>query len=255
MSHAFVPGPRTQHQGGISAPDLSDCDLRASLGGYKSDEVSLAGRQAMDSPDVGTLILHRYAHGEGDTVSFTSLAAPKEAAKAFQKGHEVARKEKWDEARKQFEKAVQIYPKYASAWCELGRTLEELHDESGAWNAYQRAIASDERFIPPYVQVADLELKRRDWAAAIETADHVVRLDPVDFPSVYLYRSIAQFSLRDLEGAEKSARQALDLDKAHRYPAINHVLGLLLAQRGDFSGCCRSLEGLPPACPERTRRR
>jgi len=235
----LAPGPSTKR--GIGELELSACDLRASLAGYKSAEVSLAGRRAMDNPDVGTLILHRHAHGDGNTVSFTSLAAPKEAAKALQRGCEAAGKEKWDEARKQFEKAVQIYPKYASAWCELGRTLEELHDESGAWNAYRRAIASDERFIPPYVEVAELELKRRDWAAAIEAADHVVRLDPVDFPSVYLYRSIAQFSLRNLEGAEKSARQALDLDKDHRYPAINHMLGLLLAQRGDFSAAAAHL--------------
>ena len=247
----MAPGPNTKR--GIGELDLSACDLRASLEGYKSNEVSLAGRQAMDNPDVGTLVLHRYAQGEGNTVSSTSLAAPKEAANAQQRGREAARKEKWDEARKQFEKAVQIYPKYASAWCELGRTLEELQNESGAWNAYQRAIASDERFIPPYVRVAELELKRRDWAGAIEMADHVVKLDPNDFPSVYLYRSYAQFSLRDLEGAEKSARQVLDLDKDHRFPAADHLLGLLLAQRGDLSGAAAHLRAylrLAPNAPD-----
>jgi tetratricopeptide (TPR) repeat protein len=245
------PGPNTKR--GFGELDLSVCDLRASLEGYKSDEVSLAGRQEMDNPDVGTLVLHRYTHGEGNTVSSTSLVAPKEAANALRRGREAARKEKWDEARKQFEKAVQIYPKYASAWCELGRTLEELQDESGAWNAYQRAIASDERFIPPYVRVADLDLKRHDWAGAIETADHVVKLDPLDFPSVYLYRSFAQFSLQDLEGAEKSARQVLDLDKGHRYPAADHLLGLLLALRGDLSGAAVHLRAylrLAPNAPD-----
>jgi tetratricopeptide (TPR) repeat protein len=221
--------------------DLADCDLRASLGGYRSDVVSLAGRRAMDGPNVGTLILHRYARGEGDTVSFTSLAAPKEASKALQRGREAARKEKWDEARKQFEKAVRIHPHYASAWCELGRILENLHDESGAWDAYQRAIASDKRYIPPYVQLAAIELRRRDWAGAIGTVDLIVRLDPVNFPGVYVYRSIAQFSLRDLENAEKSARRALDLDTAHRFPVANHVLGVILAQLGDLSGAAAHL--------------
>ena len=222
--------------------DLGDCVLRASLGGYRSDEASLAGRRTLDAPDVGTLILHRYAHGEGDTVSFTSLAVPKEAVKAMQRGRAAARKEKWDEARKQFEDAVRIDPKFASAWCELGRTLENLQDQSGAWNAYQRAIASDGRFIPPYVQIATLELKRSHWAAAIETADRVVKLDPVNFPGIYIYRSIAEFSLRNLEAAEKSVRQALDLDTNHRFPVANHVLGLILAQRGDLSGAAAHLK-------------
>jgi tetratricopeptide (TPR) repeat protein len=194
------------------------------------------------SPDDGPLILHRYAPGEGDTVSFTNLAAPKEAARAVQRGRAAARKAKWDEARKQFEIAVRIDPQFASAWCELGRTLERLQDQSGAWNAYQRAIAADARFIPPYVRIATLELNRRDWAAAIEAADHVVKLDPVNFPGVYIYRSIAQFSLRNLEAAEKSARQALDLDSNHRFPVAHHVLGVILAQRGDFSGAVAHLK-------------
>lgn len=238
-SSGTTPGP--YNSGGVSERDLADCDLRASLGGYRSEAVSLAGRRASDQSNVGTLILHRYARGEGDTVSFTSLAAPKAAAKALQRGREAARKEKWEEARKQFEKAVQIHPQYASAWCELGRTLEYLHDESGAWNAYQRAIASEQRFVPPYVQVAGIELKRRNWAGAIQTIDRIVKLDPVNFPSVYIYRSIAQFSLRNLEGAEKSARQALDLDTAHRFPVANHVLGVILAQLGDLSGAAAHL--------------
>lgn len=238
-SSGAAPGPNSA--GGISERDLADCDLRASLGGYRSDEVSLAGRRALDGPNVGTLILHRYAHGEGDTVSFTSLSAPKEAAKALQRGREAARKEKWDEARKQFEKAVQIHPQYASAWCELGRTLEYLQDEAGAWNAYQRAIASDDRFIPPYIQLETIELKRRDWAGAIETADRILKLDSVNFPGVYIFRSIAQFSSQDLGGAEKSVRQALDLDTAHRFPEANHVLGVILAQLGDLSGAAAHL--------------
>jgi tetratricopeptide (TPR) repeat protein len=233
--------PGSNGVGATSGRDLSDCEFRAALPGYRSDEVSLAAYRAMGPQNVGTLILHRYAHGEGDTVSFTSLAAPKEAIKALQRGRDAARKEKWDEASKQFEKAVEIDPKYASAWFELGRTRESLQDESGAWDAYQRAIASDERFIPPYVQVAAIELKRLDWAAAIETTDHIVRLDPVNFPGAYIYRSIAEFSLRKLEAAEKSVRQALDLDTAHRLPVADHVLGVILAQRGDFSGAAAHL--------------
>ena len=222
--------------------DLATCSLRASLGGYKSDEVALAGRRALDNSNVGTLVLRRYAHGEGDTVSYTSLAAPKEAAKDLKRGREAASREKWDEARKQFEKAVQLDPQYASAWCELGKALENLHDESGAWNAYQRAIASDKRFIPPYIQVANIELRRHDWAGAVETTDHIVRLDPVNFPGAYIYRSIAQFSLRDVEDAEKSARQALDLDAGHRFPVAYHVLAVILAQRGDLRGAAAHLK-------------
>ncbi len=235
--------------GGIRERDLADCDLRASLGGYRSDTVSLAGRRAMDRADVGTLILHPYARAEGDTVSFTNLAAPKDAAKALQRGRDAAGKEKWNEARKQFEKAVQIHPRFASAWFELGRTLETLHDESGALDAYRQAIDSDARFIPPYVQRAAIELKHGDWVGLIETSDRIVGLDPVNFPNAYIYRAIAQYSLRDLEAAEKSARQALDLDTARRFPIADKVLGVILAQRGDLSGAAAHLRAYLQVAP------
>jgi len=73
-----------------------------------------------ESTDVGRLVLHRLGQVEGLTISATSAMAPKDAQKAFEKGRDKAAKQKWDEARPFFEKAVQIYPKYAVAWFELG---------------------------------------------------------------------------------------------------------------------------------------
>src|SRR5688500_2635026 len=46
------PGGR----GGISERDLMGCELRASLAGFRSEPVNLAGRRALDNPDVGTII-------------------------------------------------------------------------------------------------------------------------------------------------------------------------------------------------------
>ena len=54
------------------------------------------------------------------TVSATTLAAPKNAKKAFQKGLELVKKKKLDEAQASFQQAVQTYPKYAGAWFEFG---------------------------------------------------------------------------------------------------------------------------------------
>jgi tetratricopeptide (TPR) repeat protein len=239
--------------GGISERDLQSCDIRASLVGYRSDEVSLAGHHYMDRPEIGTIVLHRYANVPGTTISITSLAAPKDAVKAFDKGREAVKKEKWEEARKQFEKAVEGYPKYAAAWYELGRTLEHLKDQPGARKAYQQAYAADEHYIPPYIQLAAIAVQALDWSEVIARTDQVVKLDPLNFPAIYLYNSIGQFNMRNIDAAEKSIREALKLDPAHRYPDANRLLGVILAQRGDLVGAAESFRTylkLAPNAPE-----
>jgi hypothetical protein len=100
--------------------DLSGCDIRASLPGFRSDVVSLSGHRALDRPEVGTIILHRVGNVEGTTISMTTLQAPKDAKKAFEKAHEALRKGKAADAQNNLEKAVEVYPQFASAWYELG---------------------------------------------------------------------------------------------------------------------------------------
>ena len=79
---SFGPGANRGNRGAASADTVSadsrliNCDLRAVLPGYRSDVVDLADQRYMDTPDVGTIILHRLADVEGSTISATSLEAP-----------------------------------------------------------------------------------------------------------------------------------------------------------------------------------
>src|SRR5262249_49151037 len=102
--------------GGFSERDLMGCDIRASLAGYRSDTVSLAGRRMFDNPDLGTIVLHRLGNVEGTTISASSLNAPKDAKKAYDKGMDFIKKKKSADAEKEFQKAVDAYPRYAVAW-------------------------------------------------------------------------------------------------------------------------------------------
>jgi len=221
--------------GGISTRDLAGCELRASLPGYRSDEIPLNGIRPMDRPDVGTIVLHRYANVEGTTISMTSLQAPKEAKKAFESGRKAMDKKKWAEARLQLEKAVGLYPQYAAAWCDLGRTLEESGNIDEARKAYAQALTTDTKFVTPYIQLAGLAVKQSNWREVADTTDRVVKLNPADFPGMYLYNSVANYNLKEFTAAEKSAREVLKLDTEHRFPQANHLLGVILARRGEFT--------------------
>lgn len=227
--------------GGISERDLMGCEIRASLPGYRSDEISLAGRRFMDRPDIGTIVLHRYGNVEGTTVSITAMSAPKDAVKAFDKGREAIRKQKWEDARKNLEKAVQLHPKYASAWLELGKTYEKLGNVPAARKAYESSIEADSKYVPPYVQIAALAVQNRDWQEVVDTTDRVLRLDPYNFPAVHLYNAIGNFNLKRYDAAEKSVREVLKLDPNHRLPQAIHILSVIQAQRGEFQAAAENM--------------
>jgi tetratricopeptide (TPR) repeat protein len=235
-----VPGNRNSGMGGfntsggISERDLWGCEVRASLAGYTSDVVPLGGRRSLDNPDLGTIVLHRFGNVEGTTISATSLQAPKEAKKAFDKGRDSMKKEKWGDAQKQFEKAVGMYPQYAAAWFEMGLALEKSGNTAKAREAYTKAFQADPKYVNPYVQLTSIAARESNWQETAETATRVLRLDPYNYPSVYFYDAVAEFNLQHLDEAEKSAREALKLDQQHRIPAVNHILGVILARKGDY---------------------
>src|SRR5207244_1652346 len=101
---------------------FANCELRGRLAGYRSQTINLASRRPLDNPDVGVILLHRMSGNEGgSTVSASSLAAPKDARKAYEKAIEALKKHKPEDAEKSLEKAVEAYPAYAAAWFELAR--------------------------------------------------------------------------------------------------------------------------------------
>lgn len=235
---------------GISERDLMGCELRASLPGFRSEIVNLSGRRLFDNPDVGTIILRRLGNVEGTTISATSLQAPKDAKKAYEKGREQMRKKKSADAQKELEKAVQIYPKYAVAWHELGLLYEQQNNAEQARKAYGEALAADPKFVKPYMQLAGLSARENKWQEVADTTDRVLRLNPLDFPVAYFYNSVANLNLRKYDQAEKSAREAQKLDPQSRMPKINHVLGLILANKQQYGEAAEQLRNYIQRAPQ-----
>jgi tetratricopeptide (TPR) repeat protein len=226
---------------GMTERDLLGCELRAALPGYRSEIVNLSGRKAFDHPEVGTIILHRLGNVEGTTISTTTLQAPKDARKAYDKGREVLRKDKAADAQKNFEKAVEIYPQFASAWYELGQLHEKASEFADARKCYAQASAADAKFINPYMALATLSARDQNWQEVAAATSQVNRLDPVDFPQAYFFNSVANYNLGKIDAAETSAREAQKLDPAHRIPKVDHVLGLILYQKKDYAGAAEQM--------------
>jgi len=229
-------GSSTMGGGNSGERSLMGCELRANLAGFRSDMVNLSSRRSMDNPEVGTIVLHRLSNVEGLTISATSLNAPKDAKKAYDKGKELAKKGKLDDAAKQLDKAVELYPKYAVAWYERGRVYEEQNKLDDAKKAYAESLAADSKLILPYERMAGMAMQTRNWQEVSDITDRMIRLNPVDFPQAFLFNAIANLNLQKLDAAEKSTTDLLSMDKQHRYAKAEHVMAVIKAQKQDWAG-------------------
>jgi tetratricopeptide (TPR) repeat protein len=213
--------------------DLMGCDLQATLPGFRSDILHLTNRKSLDDPNVGTLIMHRLANVEGTTISLTSAMAPKDARKAMEKAQNFAKKEKWDQAQKEIQKAVEIYPKYAVAWSELGGLQERANDSEGARKSFAMALEADPKLIPPYLALAAMASRDGKWQEVSDDSERILKLNPVDFPQAYLLNAMSNYYLKNLAVAEKSAREGMEHDPEHRFPRLHEVLGAVLIRKQD----------------------
>lgn len=226
---------------GISERDLIGCELRAALAGFRSDVVSLAGRRALDNPDVGTIVLHRLAKVDGFTFSATTAFAPKDAKKAFDKGRDQAKKKKFADAEKELTKAVTAYPKFAAAWFELGRVYHQQNKIEEARKAYTESIAADGKFVSPYGPLARLAAQEKKWEDAAALSGKLIKLNPYLSPDAYFVSAVANLNLNRGDIAEEHTREAIKMDKDHRNPRINHLLAVILQSKQDYAGAAASL--------------
>jgi tetratricopeptide (TPR) repeat protein len=234
--------PRNNPQGGtITQRALMNCELRASLAGFRSDSVSLMNRRRMDNPDVGTIILHRLANVEGLTISATTGMAPKDAKKAFDKGRESLQKGKPDDAEKHFERAVDIYPKFAIAWNELGRLRLSHGQKLEARTAFESAIQADSHFVSPYEGVAQIAALDKKWKEVAEVTDRALRLNP-DLPLAQYLNAVANLDLHNFDAAERSADALVKMNAGQSNPRAYHVIGLIKAQHEDYEAAVANLQ-------------
>ena len=250
------PGP-SQTASGLGGGAMSNqrfmnCDLRANLPGYRSQVVSLSNRSAMDNPDVGTIFIHRLGNVEGRIVSTISLAAPKDARKAFEKGMDQARRQKLDDAMKNYQKAVEVYPQYSAAWFELGKLQAAKGQADSAHQSFDAAVEADPKYLNPYLELSRLALGAKNWRELADVSGHAVKLDPFDYPQQFFLNSVANYNLQNMDAAEKSAREAEKLDTEHRYPQVSHLLGVILAQRQDYTGAAGEMRNYLKFAPGAT---
>jgi tetratricopeptide (TPR) repeat protein len=88
------------------------------------------------------------------------------------------------------------------------------------------------------------------WEDTLALTEKVLRMNPYDFPTAYYFNAVANLQLHKLDAAEKSAREAVKIDKLHRMPKAEYVLGIVLAQKEDFNEAAEHLRSYLKMVPE-----
>jgi hypothetical protein len=236
---------------GISRRELANCELRAMVSGFHPSAISLMGITPNSSGlEVGAIVVHRATKVKGMTLSAAPYKAPNDARRAYEKGLEAERNGKLADARQYFEKAVEIYPKFANAWFHLGAVLQNLAQKESAYTAFTHATTIDSKFLPPYLSLASMAYEAGDWPQVLKLTNHVLDLDPFKYTNVtgyiidldsqeyaeaYFYNSFANYKLNKFEDAEKSGLKAEHLDLRPRFPQLHLLLAKLFAQKKNYA--------------------
>ena len=228
---------------------LRDCEVQAVLAGFWSDRVSIAIKNALDDTKIGRLVLHPMSPGQALTVSATTLAAPANARKAYDKGMVAMHEQKLDAAVGEFTKAVVAYPKFAAAWFELGVLRQSQSDLAGAAEAWTEALKSDVKYVRPYEGLTALAERQQNWVDVEKYSHDWIQLDPEDFPPAYLYNAVANARLDKVAEAEHAAREGIRLDKERKFARLSYVLGLLLMQKHEYGESAKYLRAYLELAP------
>jgi tetratricopeptide (TPR) repeat protein len=220
---------------GASVMSLEGCFVRAALRGYTSDSYDLSRIHLGDvNTNVGTVFVHPIGKTPQGAVSATSLAAPKDAQKSLDKARGLISNRQYADAEKELNHAVQVYPKYAEAWQELGSVLQSEKKNDDARKAYLEAVSSDAKYPRPYLSLARLSAVEQNWQDAIDKSAALLQLDPTGYPLAWYYNAVGQFNLHNYDKALESAQQAVKLDPNHEVALAEQLLAVIDAEKGDY---------------------
>lgn len=226
-----------------------ECEIRANLPGYHSDSILLATYRPDENSNIGTILLHKMGNVEGSVVSANTAAAPRNAAKEYEKGLDAIKKGKGEDAVQALRKAVSVYPEFAAAWFELGKLQVAQFQLSDAHQSFEAAVKAEPKFLSPYQQLSQMAFKAKNWQELADVTDRLLKLDPFDFPQEYFYNALAYYTLQRMEPAEKGFRETVKLDTQNQFPKAHQFLAAILVKKNDLNDAAEELRNYLKSAP------
>lgn len=241
----IVPMP-SDSMSPIPQREWQSCDLAAQASGYQSQRISLARLIGQSGPmNLGTIVMHPVATAtaaEGFMISAADANVPANARKDFEKGQREAKKGRWAAAREKFEKALAVYPRFASAWLALGAIQSYQSNFTDAQISFNQALQVDSRLVSAYIGLSQIAVTQGHWQELADSTSHLLDISPVGLPQFWFLNSVANFNLHHFDVAEKAVLRSMSLDTKHSIPKNEYLLGRILAVRHDYNAAVAHLK-------------
>jgi len=168
---------------------------------------------------------------------------PNSAENLYDLGKLFSLRDNWEQARKQFQAAIQINPSYLEAIDALGLAEEELGDDAAAVRSYERAISLNEHqhgsFAASHVSLSAYYNRTGNPAKALDYAEQALRLDPKS-DVAWFQKAKAQEGQGHLDEAVDSLNQATTLNS--RISAYYYVLAGIYRRLGRTEDSRKALD-------------
>jgi tetratricopeptide (TPR) repeat protein len=166
--------------------------------------------------------------GQNKPISAAELNVPDKARKEFDKGTDAMGKSHWDEAEKHFEKAAEIYPRYASAFNNLGIVAINQNKLPAARGYFQQAINLDDHLASAYLNISKLDYNEHRLKDAQAPLAKALTIDPLNVEAMLLMAA-SQLGTGGLEQAIAYAHRIHTLP--HQKFAISHIIAAQAFER------------------------
>jgi len=235
-----APGPVTDKKGeylwrmDVDPMRTRVCYLEARLAGYVSNRIDISNLSGVLSTttDLQPLVL-RPEIPDPRTINSSNNDIPAKSLNAWKAAMKAVDVDDLKEAEKQLQIVTEASPKFARGWHTLGIIQQALQKFPEARDSFQHAIDADPKSFGSYVMIARISIKMKDWQGAAKASDALIKADPkMTYPEVYLHQAAARLKLKDLDGAEASAKEAI---QKYQIPRAEFVLGRIAEAKGDYA--------------------
>ncbi|HYH00073.1 MAG TPA: tetratricopeptide repeat protein [Terriglobales bacterium] len=159
-------------------------------------------------------------------ISAADLRIPDKAKKEFNKGNESFVEGDMEKAIERYQKAVKIYPDYATAHNNLGAAFMRMQRRDEALEAFAKAAELDPNLASANANVARFHILANDGRAAIPFLERALSSSPGD-AEVLVLMAQAQLMTQHFDEAVTYARKAHSL--AHqKLPMVHLIAGQAL---------------------------
>jgi tetratricopeptide (TPR) repeat protein len=161
------------------------------------------------------------------SISAAALNVPAKAESEFEKGVAAMKKQNFDEARARFNRAVELYPRYAAAYNNLGvMAMQQGRLEEGQ-GFFEQAVKADEQSAPSYVNLAKSRLGQKRYGDAQDLLTKASSIDPANVEALALL-SLLEFEAQQMPAALANARKVHQLPGHEKFAFAHYVAGRVL---------------------------